>query len=142
MCTTINSGFLDALRAWAYAYCCTNMWCERLLAAIRNATDDGDVDVERVCASGMLTQFATEHRKRLGEEPGYTTRKHLLEDNVSLRCQVAGEPTKQEGTFCAWMREQDLMRKKERRSAQCRAVCHVAEAEVYGVDALTQGGKG
>jgi len=109
----LSGGFVDAVMAWSESFATTNMWCERLLAAIRNATDDGDVDVERVCAAGLLTQFATAHRQGGGDEPGYTTRGHLLEDGVALRCRPDETPAGQSGTLVAWMREMERKRKRD-----------------------------
>ena len=77
----------------------TDMWCERLLALIRQAIDGKDVDVERICSNGILAQASSEHRRRGFLDPRTgTTRAQLLEDNVQLRCKQNKIASKPHGT--------------------------------------------
>lgn len=59
-----DARFRRLLVTWACSYSFTDMYTERLLAQIRKSTDDDDVDVERVCSNGFLTQFMQEHRRK------------------------------------------------------------------------------
>ena len=85
----------DAMKKMLYTFACeyrfTDMWSERLLARIRKASDGKECCIERVCSSGFVTQFLSEHLQSGRADPRSATRAQLLADGVSLRCKKPGE---------------------------------------------------
>ena len=79
------AAFTRAIKVMSHKFCFTDMVCERLLAAVRNACDDG-VEVEKICSAGYCNQLLTQHRLNGGADPRCVTRSQLLEDGVELRC--------------------------------------------------------
>jgi hypothetical protein len=112
-----NIDFMSALRTWALSYCFTDMWSERCLARIRQATDghgaEGSADVERVCSSGFLAQLLTQHKLNGGDDPRAPTRRQLLEDGVPLICRKPQKIPKQRGVFVNFMQKAQQARKDQ-----------------------------
>jgi hypothetical protein len=102
-----DSNFRKLLVMWVIAYKFTNMICERLLAQIRQACDGDNADIERVCASGLLSQALTDHRQLGREDPRYKTRSQLLEDGVPLKCAVKKSPGVPCSGFMTWFHKQE-----------------------------------
>ena len=78
--------FVDMLKAWCLSFCFTNMWCERLLAAIRQRTRHSDMHIERVVSVGMLLQLLNEHNRVGRQNPLVVKKEQLLEAGVPLKC--------------------------------------------------------
>ena len=92
------------------------MWCERLLALVRNYTAMEGADCERMGATGLLGQMLTEHLKAGGDNPRSINRAQLLEDGVPLLCQKDLKIPALCGSFPMWMKRQE----EERREAGIR----------------------
>ncbi len=104
--------FMRGIQTWATSYSFTDMWSERFLARIRQASDASESTAERVCSSGYLCQLVTEHMAKGFDDPRSTTRGQLMEDGVPLRCvkQVATS-LKPCGPFVHFMKKADEERK-------------------------------
>jgi hypothetical protein len=107
--TDVDFARLMVVFGYSFKFC--NMWCERLLALIRQSCDGDGVDIERVCASGLVAQLLADHRRRGRDDPCSTTRGQLLEDNVPLQCASSGE-LHVRGAFVNWMMKAESERKK------------------------------
>ena len=84
------------LLAWADGTKLCNMHMERLLAALRDTLPTfGAPDVERVSASGLLTQSRTAHKQAGGRPVGVVTREELCEDKVQISRMQASSSTAQ-----------------------------------------------
>eukprot|EP00959_Pyramimonas_sp_CCMP1952_P271004 5665869-Pyramimonas_sp.AAC.1 len=92
------------------------MFSERLLAKVRQSVgySDADVDVERICCSGFLSQVMTEHSQRGGADPRAPTRTQLLEDGVHLRRRRDLKSSKPRSAFVNWMCKQEADRKSKK----------------------------
>ena len=102
------------LYTFAREYRFTDMWSERLLARIRKASDGKECCIERVCSSGFVTQFVTEHLQMGRADPRAATRQQLLADGVSLRCkQPEGGASKPRSGFVNFLLKADTERKKQ-----------------------------
>jgi hypothetical protein len=94
------------------SYSFTDMWSERLLARIRQASDSTESTAERVCASGTLAQWVTEHKLRGFADPRAPTRDQLLQDGVPLRVRKVEKESKPCGVWVNFMRKQEAERKR------------------------------
>ena len=108
----------DAMKKMLYTFACeyrfTDMWSERLLARIRKASDGKECCIERVCSSGFVTQFVTEHLQMGRADPRAATRAQLLADGVSLRCkQREGGASRPRSAFVNFLLKADEERKKQ-----------------------------
>ena len=108
-----DKDFRNLLLAWANTYHFTDMATERLLAHIRQATDDDDVDVERVCSNDFLAQLVREHRRKGFAEPVCKTRQQLLDSGLELRCKRRAKQAKPRSGFVNFMMKAEAERKKK-----------------------------
>ena len=81
-----DKAFREVLAAWALSFCFTNMWCERLLASIRNRTRHTDMHIERLVSVGMLLQLLLEHNRLGRQDPLVVKVEQLLKAGVPLKC--------------------------------------------------------
>ena len=107
-----GSVFRDGINALVRSWVFTNMCSERLLAQMRHACKQGDV--ERVCSSGFLAQILTEHKRLDRDDPCYVSRARLLEDGVPIRAQGKDKKWSRAASgFVHWMGVEQAKRKKE-----------------------------
>ena len=106
-----DARFKHGFRTWIYAFKFTGLWCERLLAQIRAASDHSDCDVERICSSGFLAQLTTQHRLSGGDDPRTNHRHQLIEEGVDLRCKRKLGASKPRSSFVNYMLKQEKQRK-------------------------------
>ena len=114
------------------------MWCERLLAAIRRATDDDDCDAERVCASGFLTQLVAMHKKNGGNDARVVNREQLLARGLDLRCRPKKKQAKPGGAFVHWMAQREAARKEGGERSNMKEYRIWQKAEALEFKSLTQ----
>ena len=112
-----DNDFRSLITTLSICYAFTDMWTERLLARIRKSVmGSPECDVERLCASGYVTQWLAEHLLRGGDNPCAATRQQLIEDGVPLRCaakkkKAAKGPQRPCGPFVHWLGKEDADRK-------------------------------
>ena len=111
-----DADFRAMLEAVVFCWRFCNMWCERLLALVRNYTALEGATCERMGATGLLGQMLTEHLRAGGDDPRSINRAQLLEDGVPLLCQKDLKIPALCGSFPMWMKRQE----EERREAGIR----------------------
>ena len=78
--------FRELILGWSAAHQFTNMWTERMLARIRGSTGlQTGLELERIVASGMLTQPLSEHRRLDRPSPVAPTKAQLESAGVKTR---------------------------------------------------------
>ncbi|CAK0885912.1 unnamed protein product, partial [Prorocentrum cordatum] len=108
-----DSDFRRMLISLAVVFKFCNMWCERLLALCRNATNhEKGVDIERFCCTGFLAQLLSQHRKNGGDDPRCPTRAQLIEDGAPVIAQPRQRKGQVSGVFVHWLSKQERVRKQ------------------------------
>ena len=107
----INRSFQGGVKTLAHAFCFTDMWCERLLARVRKSVRGEECDVERLCSSGYLCQWVTEHLQLERADPRHVIRLQLQASSVPLRSRPKSHTAiKPASGFVVWMRKQEQQR--------------------------------
>ena len=108
--------FLQLMSNWDERHKLCSMQVERLLALIKKSVEEGRPPAERICASGFLNQWLSEHLSAGGDDPRINSEKAAISVGAPLNRAATATadslPEKGRG-FLKYMHEQYALKKRE-----------------------------